>query len=379
MDYSAALAPLVLGTSTSRNRLGLAPISTGLINASGFPSEDFEKFHSLYANEGLGIVFVGGVAVSPQGRVNGQSLVLNSSQRAAALKPTVQCIRFAGSVPIIQLMHAGRQGDPAETHEELVAASPCACPIVGIPPRELTKAGIQSIISDFGAAARCAMDATATLIELHAAHGYLLSGFLSRRSNFRTDEYGGSLYNRFKIIREITECIKAVHIEYGIRISADEFAFDGPERAELPAVCKLIQESGATYLSVSAGVYSPNDRIMPSRALGEAIYRQFSGAAKREVAIPVMVAGNITSLASACELISSGDADMVLFGRALLADPRLLQKSLAGRAQDVVACSMTRLCKYHSRKLPQIVCPHNDVLRAMLKRRTGTEKHCAET
>jgi 2,4-dienoyl-CoA reductase-like NADH-dependent reductase (Old Yellow Enzyme family) len=368
MQHLSALTSLGLGADTSRNRLGLAPISSGLINSLGFPTEDFKEFHSLYANQNIGTVFLGGVAVSPPGRASSRSLVLDSGAKAEALKPTVECIRSAGALPILQLMHAGRQGDSEETHAELVAASPYPCPVVGVRPRELTKAGIQTIVSEFALAAALAAHSGVKLIELHAAHGYLLSGFLSTELNFRTDEYGGTLYNRFRIVHQIAESIKSVPVEYGIRISADAFMDSSINRAELPALCKLIEHSGATYISVSAGVYSAEDRIMPDRALGEAIYRQLAHATKSEVTIPVMLAGNITSLDSACELVSSGDADMILFGRALLSDPYLVHKSLIGYAQSVVPCSMNQLCKYHSRRLPHVVCPHNDVLKAMLKR-----------
>jgi 2,4-dienoyl-CoA reductase-like NADH-dependent reductase (Old Yellow Enzyme family) len=260
-------------------------------------------------------------------------------------------------------MHAGRQADPGEIGTEIVAPSPIPCPVVGVTPNELSRKQIQEIIETFVSSADYARSAGVRLIELHAAHGYLLAEFLSPYSNKRTDEYGGTFSNRFRLLAQLIAAVRSVEgINVGVRISADEFVTGGITAVDIPGLVSTIQDCGAVYVSVSAGVYTRDDRIMPDRRLGDAIYAPLGCSAKSVARIPVFLSGNVGSLTTADRLLAEGCADLVLLGRAMLADPQLIQKSQNGNARDVQPCTMCRICKYHSRGLPHIACPHNDFL-----------------
>jgi 2,4-dienoyl-CoA reductase-like NADH-dependent reductase (Old Yellow Enzyme family) len=360
------LAPIRIGSESARNRIGLAPLNTGLVSAAGLPNERFVNFHELYASAQVGIVFVGGVAVCSQGRASAKSAVLERAEAAKSIEITAARIRSQGALPIIQLMHAGRQANPSEIGSDIVAPSPIPCPVIGIKPHELSRNEIVGLIDAFINSASLAKKAGFTTIELHAAHGYLLGGFLSPYSNKRTDEYGGSAERRRRLLELIVrEALAIDGLQVGVRISADEFVPDGLAAQHIPETVRAIQSGGACYVSVSAGVYDPNDRIMPPRTLGEAVYRSLGAAAKAVTKLPVMLAGNITNLASADDLIVTCSADVVLMGRALLADPFLIPKTLT-RA-EVQPCTMSLLCKYHSRGTPHIACPHNKILAGWLR------------
>lgn len=364
-------APLAIGSETLPNRIALAPINTGFVDSLGVPDDGYYVFHEMYARAGIGGVFIGGVAVSPAGRSSDRSFALDSQLKAKVLAHTVRAIRSAGAVPILQLMHAGRQTLASEIDAPPLAPSRLPCPVVGVVPREATQEDILEVRRAFASAARYAGAAGIRLIELHAAHGYLLGAFLSSYANRRVDEYGGTLSGRLRIVKEVIRDIQdAADVSIGIRISANEFVPDGMTERELPSLTTALEALGVAYVSISAGVYSRRDRIMPPRELGEAVYRGLGALTKAHVSIPVMLAGNITSLDTGSALIRNSEADVVLMGRALLADPLLVRKTELGRSEDVRHCSMEMICKYHSRGLPHVCCPHNPVLSEMLRQTT---------
>jgi 2,4-dienoyl-CoA reductase-like NADH-dependent reductase (Old Yellow Enzyme family) len=343
-------------------------MNTGFIDSSGQPSPGFTQFHKTYAASGLGLVSIGGVAVSRSARPSARTLVLDSVETATTLASTISLIRENRCVPVLQLMHAGRQANPAEIGTEIVAPSPIPCPVIGIPPTELSRKQIEAIIETFVSSANYARSAGLRLVELHAAHGYLLAEFLSPYSNKRTDEYGGAFGNRYRVLEQIIEAVNSIDgINVGVRISADEFVAGGLTAVDIPELVSAIQDSGAVYVSVSAGVYNRDDHIMPDRKLGNAIYASLGRSAKTVARIPIFVSGNVESLTTAERLLAEGCADLVLMGRAMLADPLLVRKSQDDNAGDLQPCTMCRICKYHSRGLPHIACPHNDFLWDLLR------------
>ena len=198
--------------------------------------------------------------------------------------------------------------------------------------------------------------------------GYLIAEFLSPYANRRTDMYGGSFEHRFRFLSELINAVREVGgLTVGVRISGNEFVKDGLNCETLPALVQAIESSGAAYVSISAGVYDLEDRIMPDRALGEGVYANLGRTAKKVAKIPVLVSGNVSHMHTVENLLSNGCADVVLMGRALLADPWLIRKSLDGKEKSIQPCTMCRMCKYHSRGLPHISCPHNDLLWDLLR------------
>lgn len=363
MSHDHVFQPLKIGLEECPNRLGLAPMNTGFIDGSGHPSHRFAEFHEAYAASGLGLVCIGGVAVSLSARPSARSLVLDSVETATTLANTIWLIRKSGCIPVLQLMHAGRQANPAEIGTEIVAPSPIPCPVVGVTPSELSSKQVQQIIETFVSAAEYARSAGVRLIELHAAHGYLLAEFLSPYSNKRTDEYGGAFSNRFRLLAQLITAVRSLDgIDVGVRISADEFVTGGVTAVDIPALVSAIQDCGAVYVSVSAGVYNRDDHIMPDRKLGDAVYAPLGRSAKNVARVPVFLSGNVGSLTTAERLLADGCADLVLMGRAMLADLQLIRKCQSGNASEVQPCTMCRICKYHSHGLPHIACPHNDFL-----------------
>ncbi|GAA1014364.1 hypothetical protein Aple_079690 [Acrocarpospora pleiomorpha] len=219
------------------------------------------------------------------------------------------------------------------------------------------------------------------MIEVHAAHGYLISGFLSRSSNRRTDDYGGSLRNRFRLLGQITSAIReVVTCDLGVRVNVAENAHGGSglELAEVIDGLALALDS-LDFVSVSAGVYTRGpDWIIPRRSLGPTLWKEHARSVKHQLNRPVFIAGNIEGIDQAATLISEGYADVALMVRSLLADPYLLAKWGQGLAEDIQPCTELYLCKYHSRDRRHVHCPHNPVLRELRRAETRSRPSVGE-
>jgi 2,4-dienoyl-CoA reductase-like NADH-dependent reductase (Old Yellow Enzyme family) len=215
----------------------------------------------------------------------------------------------------------------------------------------------------FGKAASYAAQSGVDLIEIHAAHGYLISGFLSPSSNLRTDCYGGTLSNRFRILYEILEeCLLLSSVPVGVRINCRDNISNG---LTVKSVISGLQpiKSRLAYVSVSGGVYTRReDVIIPSRKLPKALWKSDAKLIKKKLGIPVFIGGNIESIATAESIVSQEIADVTLMGRSLLADPGLLMKHISGKQEAILECTDCRECKWHSLGKDSIYCPFNPVL-----------------
>lgn len=369
---AALLQPLTLRLTTLGNRLGLGPVNPGFFDADGRQSQVARVFYSTYAAAMLGIVYVGGVAVSDSGRSNRGSLMISGPGGAEALERIAAGTRRMGTALAVQLMHSGRQASSREIGHGLVAASPIPCDVHRETPRQATARDIATIVRWFQQAAGVAQRAGADVIEIHAAHGYLLSGFLSRHSNTRTDGYGGSVRNRFRLLAEVVAATReaAPSCDVGVRVNvAENVPADGLDVDELIEGLLPLRDA-VDFVSVTAGVYTTGtDWIMPPRSLGQAPWRSRARAVRGALGKPVFLAGNIDTVELADSLVQDGFTDVCLMVRALLADPLLLRKWLAGRTAEVRACTELLLCKYHSRGRSAVYCPHNPPLKALRRRR----------
>lgn len=358
------LSPLTVGGVNIKNRLGLAPLNTGQLDCGGFAGPKCLSFYDQYCGSGVGLIYIGGVAVAIAGRANRHSLVLDSSKYVSSIQKIAELAHKKNVRVIVQLEHAGRQTDPQEIQSEIVAASPIPCPVIGIQPRQLSVSEIHEIIRCFGNSAGYASQGGVDFIELHAAHGYLISGFLSKSSNQRSDLYGGTLYNRFRILYEIIEeCYSRVSLPLGIRINCRDNVADGLTVEDSIAGILPIK-SRLAYISVSGGVYTKkDDLIIPSRQLSKALWKSDAALMRKKVSLPVFMSGNIDTIDLAEQLISSGTADITLIGRSFLADPNLLNKFLDSKQETIQECTDCHECKWHSSGRDSIYCPFNPVLK----------------
>jgi 2,4-dienoyl-CoA reductase-like NADH-dependent reductase (Old Yellow Enzyme family) len=321
--------PVQVRSTTVRNRVWVAPMCQ-YSAVDGVPN-DWHLVHlGSFARGGAGLVITEASAVSPEGRISpADAGIWNDTQRDAWAR-IVTFLRAQGATPGMQLAHAGRKGSTrapfdgrgsvpvAEGGWETVAPSAVAYPGYDT-PRELTGEEIDQVVEDFATAARRALDAGFEVLEVHAAHGYLLHQFLSPLSNQRSDEYGGSFDNRVRLLLRVVEAVRAAVPESTpllVRVSATDWVEGGWDADESVALAKLLRDADVDLIDVSTGGNAPAE--IP---VGPGYQVDFARRVRTEADIPTGAVGLITEPKQAEEIVADGAADVVLLARAMLRDP----------------------------------------------------------
>ncbi|MFC1886915.1 tRNA-dihydrouridine synthase [Thermodesulfobacteriota bacterium] len=329
------------------NKLVLPPIVTAYSNLDGSIGERQKLFYKTIAKDGVGLVIIGATAITQDGILTMGCSRLDKDDYIDEMTELFSTIKAEGSVPGIQLAHAGRQTNTRRTKGlSTVAPSAIACPVNGVLPRELTVKEIRNLENAFIQATERALKAGAEFIEYHAAHGYLINQFLSPFSNHRTDEYGGSLENRARfalnIIKGARDRVGETPV-LGFRISADEFVEGGLTLERSKTICQWMAENGADFIDVSAGI-SAVDWEIRSKKIEEGTYLEIASTIKKAVNVPVICVGGICSLENVEKILAEGGADLVAVGRAFIADPQLIFKTMHGKESSIVECINCRNC-----------------------------------
>ncbi len=328
---SDLFSPLTIRGVTFRNRIAVSPMceyscDDGLAN-------DWHMVHlGSRAVGGAGLVLTEATAVEAAGRISPADLGIYRDDHIAPLARIVKFIHSQGAVAGIQLAHAGRKGSTrspweggaaipeAEGGWPTVSASPIPFHPADPAPAELTPAQIAAIVEAFAAAAHRALAAGFQVIEIHAAHGYLINEFLSPLTNHRTDQYGGAFAGRIRFALEVTAAIRAVWPEslpLFLRISAIDWVDNGWQLEDSVALARRLQPLGVDLIDCSSGGVVPNAKIVP----GPAYQTPFAERVKRDSGVLTGAVGMITDPQQADGIIRSGRADIVLLAREMLRDP----------------------------------------------------------
>ena len=326
-------SPLPQRSITLPNRIVVSPMCQ-YSSVDGFASEWHLVHLGSRAVGGAGVVMTEAAAVSPEGRITPGDLGIWSDAHVSALSHIAAFIRANGSVPAIQLAHAGRKASmtapwvtPSHTATadeggwtNVVAPSPLPFHDEYPLPQALDRSGMEIILADFTAAAHRAAAAGFLLAEVHAAHGYLANEFLSPLSNTRTDEYGGSLANRARFPLEIIRAVRAAfpaHLPVWVRVSAVDWVDGGLSIEDSVEFARLVKAEGIDLLDVSSGGNDPRQQI----PLGPGYQVAFADRIRRETGLATGAVGMITDPAQADQIIRTGQADVVLLARELLRNP----------------------------------------------------------
>ncbi len=322
-----------------RNRLVMPPMSVNFgVDEAGFMTERHTRYLAARAAAGTGMITVGGGAVHPDGLDLPRMPPVWGDQFIPALSRLAAEIKRHGARIGLQLLHGGRQA----FHGRRVAPSPLpSLAVVKGVPRELAREEIPQLVACHAEAARRAREAGFDFVEIHAAHGYLISEFLAPNANRRTDDYGGSFENRARFLLEIVAAIKArcgAGYPLGVRFNGEDYVADGFHLEEALRLAPLLEKAGADWLHVSAGVYGSMPVTIPSMYEPHGLFVHLAEAVKRTVSIPVIAVGRIKDPAMADRIIAEGRADLVAMGRAHIADPELAAKAMAGRLDEIRPC-----------------------------------------
>lgn len=346
-QYKYLSSPLTIKGVEFRNRIIMPAMGTGMASINGEVTSQLIEYYAQRAKGGVGGIVVEIACVdAPVGKASLTQLRIDKPEYIAGLKELSENIQAYGARALIQLHHAGRQTSPGVTGHKPVAPSPIACRLMRAEPEELDIEGIKKIRRDFVKAAIFASKAGFDGVELHAAHGYLLSEFLSPYSNKRTDEYGGSTENRARLVTEIISDIKSImpHMLLAVRFNVADFVKDGLEAEEGIEIAKLLEAAGADLLDASSGIYESGQTSIETTSFTPGWRFDMVSKVKAAVSIPVMGGGFIREPKLADKLIAEGKADLVWVGRGVLADPYWAAKAVAGRAEAIRPCITCNTC-----------------------------------
>jgi 2,4-dienoyl-CoA reductase-like NADH-dependent reductase (Old Yellow Enzyme family)/thioredoxin reductase len=333
--------PLPLGPITLPNRIVMPALGTNFATAKGEVTAPLIHHYQARARGGAGLIIVEGTAVHQSGRGFLYQLSIDRDALIPSLKRLVNTVHQAGAKIFIQLHHGGRNTNSVISGTQPWAPSPVRSPVGQETPREMTLSEIQDIVSAFLEGARRAREAGFDGVELHGAHEYLLSQFMSPYSNFRTDAYGGNLENRLRISREIVQGIRREQGEeflISFRISGDEYVTKGMHLPEAIEAAECLVQWGVNLINVSGGVYETPHLIIPPLFFSQGVHLHLAQAMKKALPVPVIGVGRITHPEFAERLLEEGQADLLATGRALVADPQWPNKAKAGRVEDIRFC-----------------------------------------
>ena len=302
-----------------KNRIVMPPMCMYSSDKDGMVN-DFHRTHYRSRAIGqVGLIIVEATGVQPNGRITDADLGIWSDDHIEGFKSLVKSVKNYDSKIGIQLSHAGRKAVVSDD-EYIVAPSPIRHSDKYQKPKELTKEDITDIVDAFREGARRSLEAGFDAIEIHAAHGYLIHEFLSPITNKRDDEYGGSLENRVRFLKEIISAIKNVWPEEKpiiVRVSADDYAEGGIDKDEMIKIVNLIKDKVDMIHVSSGGLISVRITTFPGYQISH------SERIRNECNIPTIAVGLLDSFNQAEEILGNNRADLVAYGRALLRNPYL--------------------------------------------------------
>ncbi|MGE5381522.1 MAG: FAD-dependent oxidoreductase [Methylocystaceae bacterium] len=348
MKNNLLASPLQVGELVFPNRVVVPAMHTNLASAQGEVTDQLVQHYIRRAQGGAGAVVVEVAAVQyPLGRQSLTDLQIEDSSCLPGLKRLAAGIKSAGAVCFLQLFHAGAQTSPS-LNEGHTPVSPSGVPVrvTGITPRTLDLEEILKLTHSFIQAGIWAAEAGFDGIELHAAHGYLLSEFLSPLTNQRNDNYGGSRTGRCRFLVDIIHGIKEYcpHLAVSVRINGNDYLPGGIEPEEAAGIAVLMEQAGADLINVSAGMYDSGITSVESNAYPEGWRLDLSAVVKTAVKVPVIGGGVVHHPDLAEAALKRGLLDLIYIGRASLADFDWPVKAMNGRADDIRPCIRCNSC-----------------------------------
>lgn len=316
-------SPGQVGPLTIKNRVVMPPMCMFAANQDGFPNEFHYAHYVSRAIHQVGLIIVEATGVSPEGRITDTDLGVWSDDHIEPLKDIVDACHKFGAKVLLQIAHAGRKC-------EVPGVTPLSASAIQVDdryptPHEMSSEEIKKFVEQMTSAAERSVKAGFDGVEIHAAHGYLINQFLSPVTNHRTDEYGGSVANRSRVLREVVAAVNAALPEdktLCVRISAEEYHPEGLHPEDLAAVINLIPDGQVDAIHVSTGglvnahiAVFPGYQVPPAEKI------------KALTSLPVITGGMVHDPALANEIIANGRGDFVFIGRGLLYDAAWVQKA----------------------------------------------------
>ncbi|MGC1778801.1 MAG: NAD(P)-binding protein [Xanthobacteraceae bacterium] len=361
------LTPARIGPVEIKNRIVMPPMTTRTADAEGFVTDDSVAYYLARVRGGTGLITVEMASPEKCGRHRRHEVGIYDDRFIPGLTRLVGAIHDGGAKASIQLGHGGGHTRVDICGEEPIAPSAIPHPVYEttfetIIPQEMTKERIAETTAAYVAAARRASAAGFDCVEVHAAHGYLISQFHAPFENRRTDEYGGSLENRARFGLEVLRAVKAAVPGLGViyRLSVEDFFAGGLPYSEGCQIAIWAAAAGGDALHVTAGHYRslPSAQVvLPPMNLPDATFLDFAADVKQQINVPVIAVGRLGDPATAQAAVETGKTDFIALGRTLIADPQWVDK--VARGEPIRRCLACNTCINEMRSGARIGCVVN--------------------
>lgn len=342
MKFEAMFQPIKIGSVTVPNRFVMCPMGNNFADTEGKLTERSAAYYGARAKGGFGLITFEATVVYEQARGGRKKPCLFSDDTIASFEAAVAACHQAGAKVSVQLQHAGAEGSSKVTGYPLKSASAIPASADKEIPEVISAQELYRLIEAYGDAALRAKKAGADMVEVHCAHGYLVSSFISERTNKRQDEFGGCFENRMRLPRLIIENIrKKTGKGFAVvcRINGTDDILGGQTRQDAAAAAAYLEkECGVDAIHVSRAVHLHDEYMWAPSILHEGFSSDVAVEIKRAVRIPVITVGRYTEPQYAELMVQEGRADLVAFGRQSIADPELPQKTKSGKLELLHPC-----------------------------------------
>ena len=338
MTENLLFTPITLPNGTTiKNRFFKSAMSEGMGTRDFQPKKNIATLYKRWAEGGTGLIITGNIMVDPKGTAEPGNIVFDKNSNMEILKDWAKQGQQHGAKVMVQLNHPGKQA-PKTIAKETVA--PSAVPLgnglnkLFSTPRALTTSEVEELVQKFVTSAKVAKEAGFSGVQIHAAHGYLISQFLSPHDNRRTDKYGGSLENRMRFLKEIYLGMReelGKDFTIGIKINSTDFKEDGlTEEDSLKTIIELAN-LGLDFVEISGGTYErPAMMGATSKSTNQVFFAEYSKKLKQKIEIPVVVTGGIRSINAMNTLLNDNTTDFIGIARPLTIDPNIPNKIKQG-------------------------------------------------
>ncbi len=366
--------PARIGTLTLRNRFVRSATWEAMATPAGEVTPKLVDTIAALARGGVGLIISSHAYVSPEGQAGPGQIGVHTDAMVPGLKRMAAAAHEHGATMVLQLAHSGYLAIESLTGRKPLAVS-AAVRLDEAERKELDEVGIQRIVQAYADAAARAMEAGYDGVQIHAAHGYLFSQFLSPLFNRRADDYGGSVANRARVIVETLLSVRQVVGEQTLvlaKVNGRDCAEGGIEAADAVAAAVLMEGAGLDAIEISSGMSkfakSGSARLAITSAEKEAYNREDAALFKRRLKIPVMLVGGIRSLEVAERLVADGACDFISLSRPFIREPDLVNRWQSGDRRKA-ACTSDNLCYGPARSGEGIYC-----VTALKERKTASKK-----
>ncbi len=341
MKFEAMFQPITIGPMTVKNRFVVPPMGNNFANTDGSMSDQSVAYYRERAKGGFGLITIEATVVHKGAKGGPRKPCLYDDSTIESFRKVVDACHAEGAKVSVQLQNAGPEGNAKNAGAPITAATSIPSVYGRDIPKELTTEEVYELVKGYGEAARRAMEAGVDAVEIHMAHGYLVSTFLSPRTNKRVDEFGGCFENRMRFSRLIIEEIKKTtegKIAVLARINSADEVPGGLDIHDSAAIASYLEGCGLDGLHVSRAVHIKDEYMWAPTVIHGGFSASQVEEIKRAVNIPVITVGRYTEPQFAELMVKEGRCDLVAFGRQSLADPAMPRKAQEERLEDMIPC-----------------------------------------